>query len=203
MYEGCALSQIRFPSPPSGATLLKSIENFSVLLRIAATMAPLTIEVGGDSRITRAAERSVLHIRVSSTSKSQNDASQDVTYVCNKLRENFYNLSPKTTDGPTAPDAPVTQFTMSAFTTNSHVPRNDDGDEHAREFTASTRFTAIFRDFEKLGEITSSLFSMPHVEIECTEWRLTESTIQSLGSESRKAAMRDAIRKAKDYGEVL
>lgn len=166
-------------------------------------MAPLNIGVTGDSKITRAAERGLLHIRVSSTSKSQNGASEDVTRTCNKLREIFHNLSPKTTDGRTAPDAAVTQFTMSAFSTNSHVPRNDDGEELAREFTASARFTAIFRDFEKLGEVTSSLFSMPRVEIERTEWRLSEPTIQSLGSESRKAAMRDAIRQAKDYGEVV
>lgn len=166
-------------------------------------MASLIIEVTGASRITRAAERGVLHISVASTGKSQDTVSKKVTQTCNKLRETLDTLAPKNAEGFAEADAPVTQFTMSAFHTNSYVPKNKEGKDLEREYAASTKFTAIFRDFQKLGEVTSSLFRMPHVELDKTEWRLTDATLESLGSESRKAAMHDAIRKANDFAEVL
>lgn len=61
----------------------------------------------------------------------------------------------------------------------------------------------MFQDFAKLEEVLGTLFKMPHVEIDATEWRLTDATKASLSSELRKAAMRDAIAKAGDYAEVL
>ena len=166
-------------------------------------MVPLTINIQGESVIGRVAERAVLTLTVSSTGKSQTTVSEDVTSTCNNLRSIFQDLAPKNADGLAPADAPVTQFSMSSFLTSSHLPRDKDGKELEREYDASTRFTIIFRDFGKLGQITSMLFRMPHVEIENTDWRLTPATIEGLGSESRKAAMEDAIRKAKDYGDVL
>lgn len=61
----------------------------------------------------------------------------------------------------------------------------------------------MFQDFAKLEEVLGTLFTMPHVEIDATEWRLTDATRATLSSELRKAAMRDAIAKARDYAEVL
>ena len=166
-------------------------------------MAPLNIEVTGKSLIHRTAERGHLKADVSSTGKSQEIVSDNVTQTCNKLRSMFHDLAPKTAEGLATADAPVTQFSMSAFSTSSYVPRDKDNNELEREYTARTTFTTIFRDFAKLGEITSQLFRMPYVAVGDTEWKLTPDTIESLGSESRKAAMQDAIRKARDYAEVL
>lgn len=92
---------------------------------------------------------------------------------------------------------------MSAFSTSSHVPSDKEGKKLDRLYTAKATFTLIFRDFVKLGETISMLFRMPHVDVGNTAWRLTSATTKSLGSESRKAAMEDAIRKAKDYAEVF
>ncbi|KAL9596547.1 MAG: hypothetical protein Q9219_005725 [cf. Caloplaca sp. 3 TL-2023] len=164
---------------------------------------PLTINVIGESTINRVAERAVLKALVKSTGPSQETVSQNVTETCNHLRNILLGLAPKNSEGLPSPDAAVTQFSMSGFSTSSYVPRDDDGKELDREFTASTRFEAIFRDFSKLGEVTSMLFRMQHVEVKSTEWRLTSATITSLGTESRKAAMEDAIRKAQDYAVVL
>ena len=167
-------------------------------------MAPLTIDVTGESTISRVAERGVLTIHVSSTGKSQESVSEDVTRTCHNLRKTFSGLAPKNAEGLAPADAPVTQFSMSAFITRSHVPQDKDGrDLDHREYTANTSFTIIFRDFAKLGEMTSRLFRTPHVEISSTEWRLTPATLKSLGSELRKAAMRDAVQKAQDYADVL
>lgn len=164
---------------------------------------PLIISVIGESTINRVAERGVLKAVVKSTGDSQSTVSESVTKTCNQLREMLLELAPKNAQGLAPAVAPVTQFSMSDFATNSYAPRDKDGKELAREYTARTNFEAIFRDFAKLGEMTSVLFRMPHVEVYNTEWRLTPATISSLGSESRKAAMEDAIRKAQDYAAVL
>ena len=166
-------------------------------------MAPLMITVTGESTILRAAERGVLTVRVSSAGKSQDDVSEDVTGTCNKLRVLLEGLAPKNVQGFAPADAPVSQFSMSSFQTSSHVPRGDDGKELDREYKASTYFTIIFQDFQKLGEITSTLFRTPHVEIERTDWRLTPATLRSLGTEARQKAMRDAMQRAQDYCDVL
>ena len=44
---------------------------------------------------------------------------------------------------------------------------------------------------------------MPHVTIRNIQWRLTEETKASLGSQSRKDAVTDAVMKARDYAAVL
>lgn len=166
-------------------------------------MTPLVIHVIGQSSISRVAERAKLSISVSSTEKTQALVSEQVTSTSNELREIFENLAPKNAEGLATDDAPVTQFSMGAFSTSSCVPRDKQGNELDREYTASSKFTAIFRDFSKLGEITSALFRMPHVEVDNTQWHLTQATMESLGSQSRKAAMQDAIQKAKDYADVV
>jgi len=144
-------------------------------------LAPLIIKTTVNSSITRAAERCVFHIKVFSTGKPQKTVSNEVTQTCNKLRKTFDTLAPQNNDRFAADDAAVTQFTMGPFQTTSYVPRDDDGRGFDREYTASAKFTAIFRDFQKLGETTSLSFRMPHIQLERTEWRLTESTLWESG----------------------
>ena len=85
-----------------------------------------------------------------------------------KLRELGEGLAPKNAQG-FAPDTPVTQFSMSTFRTSSRIPRNEDGKELDRGYSANTYLTIIFRDFRKLGEVTSTLSRTAHVEIERTD----------------------------------
>lgn len=166
-------------------------------------MAPLIIEVSGISSITRAAERGVLHISVSSTGKSQKTVSEEVTQTCNLLRETFDHFAAKTIESLIGTDPTDIQLTTDAFQSKSSVPRGREGKMLEREYTTSIKFTATFPNFRRLGEATSLLLGMPHVEIESTEWRLTDATIGSLGPESRKLAMRDAMLKANDFAEVM
>ena len=126
-----------------------------------------------------------------------------MTITSNELRKALEKLAPKNGGGFALADAPITKFSMGSFITNSYVPKDKDGNDIERQYSASTTFTIIFRDFIKLGEATSILFRMPHVKISSTSWTLTDATRESLGSESRKAAMHDAMAKAKDYADVL
>jgi len=45
--------------------------------------------------------------------------------------------------------------------------------------------------------------NLPHVSIRNIAWRLTNTTKGQLGQLSRKEAVKDAITKVRDYGDVL
>ena len=169
-------------------------------------MASLEIRLNGTSVIARHAERAVLSVKVSSEGPSQDTVSNDVTSTSNNLAKKFKELAPQSEDGSTTADAPVTIFSMTSMRTSSWIPtisRNNENVQLPRQYQATTMFKVIFRNFNKLGEITGTLFKTPHTTIEGTEYILTDQTKEDLGSESRKAALRDAIRKAQDYADVV
>ncbi|KAL9014186.1 MAG: hypothetical protein Q9173_001149 [Seirophora scorigena] len=109
------------------------------------------------------------------------------------LRDVSLDQASKNADGLVPPDAPVTRFSMSGVTTK----------ECERGFSVSTNSEAMFRNFANLGELIGMLFRMPHFEVYGTGLRLTPATINSIGCESRKAAMKNAVQKAQDYAGAL
>ncbi|MCJ1286459.1 hypothetical protein MMC26_005804 [Xylographa opegraphella] len=165
---------------------------------------PLEITVTGASVISRPAERAVLSLTVMSEGPSQSTVSHDVTSTSHDLRATFQALSPKTATGDAAPDAAITVFSTTALTTKTWVPDDRHGDPlPARLYAASTRFHVIFRAFATLAEVAGALFATPHVVIESTKWTLTDATLAAVASESRRAAMRDAVTKAADLADVV
>lgn len=72
-----------------------------------------------------------------------------------------------------------------------------------RHHTARMGFQVKFQDFEKLGAIATQLSTMEHVNIQGIQWQLTDVTKDRLGTEGRGNAMRDAVRRAKDYFEAM
>jgi len=166
-------------------------------------MAPLEITVEGLSSIHRHAERGVISVAVSSDGSSKETVSQEVTSTSNLLQQMFKELAPKTETGTATSDAPITVFSMGSIQSWSRIQYDKDNQPGPRQYHASSSFEVIFRDFEKLGDVASSLFAMPHVDITSISWRLTDETRESLGSETRKAAMLNAIQKARDYAEVI
>ena len=169
-------------------------------------MAPLEIKLTGNSVISRPAERAVLSVDVSSEGTSRETVSNDVTVTSNNLVKIFRELALKDEDGNATSDAPVTVFSTPSLQTRSWIPtssRNNETVQLPRRFQASSSLKVIFRDFEKLGEISDMLFKMPHTDVAETEYILTDKTQEGLGSESRKAALRDAIQRAQDYAEVV
>lgn len=101
------------------------------------------------------------------------------------------------------PDASVTYWKNNTLSTGSHRPLDDKGNKLDRQYFARTTFEIKFCDFERLGSFATSLSTMPHVAISKIEWHLTEATKASLASQSRQAAVKDAVAKAKDYAAVL
>jgi uncharacterized protein len=166
-------------------------------------MAPLTIQLDGVSKTQWPAERCVLSITISSQDEFQANVSTEVKKTSNELQELFRQLSPKTDEGLPSPTAPVTIFSMTSLRTSTWIPKDRDGNPLAAVHEAATTFTITFRDFSKLAEVTSALFTKPFVGIDGTDWRLTDQTRERASTETRKAALRDAIRKADEYADVL
>ena len=167
-------------------------------------MPRLEIQVTGSSTVSHHAERGVLTLNVSSSGHSQETVFQEVKATTNSVQDLFKQLAPKDASGNPTDSAAITVFSTTSLRTRSWIPEDDDGKPiPPRQYSADVHFEAIFCDFAKLGEIMGSLFNTPHVEINGTEWRLTDATKASLGSQARKAAMWDAMAKARDYAEVV
>jgi uncharacterized protein YggE len=163
---------------------------------------PLTIIVQGSSTITRIAERAIICIEVSTEGNDQEFVSKAVTATSKSVQKLITELSPKTDSGEPTSDAPVTAWSMRSLYTGSYRPRDLSGADLDRKYTANTSFELEFRDFIKLGATTLQLLAMPNVSIFNTAWRLTEETKESLGSQSRKEAVHDAMVKARDFAEA-
>src|SRR5436190_14404406 len=166
-------------------------------------LPPLEINVTGVSTIHRHAERGSMSITVMSEGPVQETVSEEVTSTNNRLQQMFKTLAPKTATGEATPDAPVTVFSIGSIRSWSEIPYDKDRQPRPRQYYASSSFQVIFRDLDRLGEMASVLFAMPHVQIGSIQWRLTDQTRESLSTQSRKEAMLDAIQKARDYAEVV
>lgn len=164
--------------------------------------APLAITVQGNSTITRTAERAIVTFAVFTEGNDQEAVSKEVTATSKSLQSFFTEISPKTDSGDPKPEAPVTAWNMRSMYTGSYRPRDAQGVDLDRVFTANTAFEVEFRDFNKLGAVVTQLLAKPNVNINNTTWRLTEQTKDSLGSQSRRRAVLDAVTKAKDFADA-
>jgi uncharacterized protein YggE len=168
----------------------------------------LTISTLGTSVLSRQAERAVVALDVSSSGPTQSNVSQEVNSTSNRLQSILQALAPKIGSGETIPDAAsdtaVTHWRMSSLSTGSYIPWDRQKEEERKcTYTARTSFEITFRDFSKLGQVVSDMANLPHVSIRNIAWRLTDTTKGQLGQLSRKEAVKDAIAKARDYGDVL
>ena len=166
-------------------------------------MTPLTINVSGQSSISRHPERGVLQVSVKADGHDKETVSKEVTLTSNELHQLFKELSPKDVFGILTADAPVTIFSSTMLRTWSQASTDKDGNPLPRVHYATSSYQVFFRDFAKLSEVVGKLVTYPNVEIQSIDWRLTDSTQKALGCESRQLAMRDAIQKANDFAEVI
>ncbi|EER39570.1 conserved hypothetical protein [Histoplasma capsulatum var. duboisii H88] len=167
-------------------------------------MPALEINVSGECRLNRPAERACLSVRVAAESSSQDEAAQNATRAVNTLHEKFRALSPRTGDSHATSDAPITTFNIGSITTSSRIPTDINNiPTGPRQFSAFASLSAVFRDFAKLGQIASQLFMMPFVEVQSIDWRLTNATSAELNKEARSKALLNAIEKATLYSQVV
>ncbi|KAJ5096580.1 hypothetical protein N7456_007301 [Penicillium angulare] len=166
-------------------------------------MAPLSIQVTGKSTISRHPERAVLKVTVKAEGNEKESVSNQVTSTSNEIHRIFKELSPKAEFGTATLDAPVTVFSSTGLSTWSRNIKDANGLDIGQAFHAQSSFQAKFRNLTKLTEVTGKLATYPLVDIHSIQWCLTDETRQSISSESRKLAMRNAIEKANDFAEVV
>ncbi|KAM3076152.1 hypothetical protein ACMFMG_006334 [Clarireedia jacksonii] len=168
---------------------------------------PLEIHIQGSSLIERPPERGTLIIAVNSQGTSQETVSNQVIQTSNSLQALFKSLSTpdasQESNGSAKEDPPIIGFAMTNLRTRSWEPQDKDGNKLERRYEASSHFEATFRDFDKLAEIASIVFTTPHTEIRSTTWSLTDETKQATRVLGREKALKDAIAKAEDYARVL
>jgi hypothetical protein len=168
-------------------------------------MAPLIINVSGNSNISRRAERAVVSIYVSDTGPQQSTVTANVTQTANKLQTSLKELSSReSAPGSDARAPPITHWSMSSLVTNSYLvwlqQHVADGSvRRERNYNASTSFEIKFCDFAVLSAVCTDLASVPHVAIRSIDWRLTNETRVSLVGDSRRIAVEDAVSKARDF----
>jgi uncharacterized protein len=162
----------------------------------------LTIVVQGTSSITRTAERAIVSIQVSTEGKDHEFVSNQAMTTAKQLQTLFTLLSQKTKSGESTDAAAITAWSMRALYTSFYTPHDHNGADLDRKYTASTSFELEFRDFTQLSSVTTQLLAIPDVSIQNTTWRLTEKTKKSLGTQSRKEAIHEALAKAKDFAEA-
>lgn len=165
-------------------------------------MKELTIEVHGAATVAERADFAILSIAVSSEGPSQEVVSGAVKETSNDLQAELASLSGDD-------QAPVSSYSMTALNTMSYLvrhhgePRRSAAPPEQRQFKASINFSVTFRRFETLADVITILMGREHVGINGIDWRLTEQKQNHIGSQCRKQALRDAMRKAEDYAEVL
>ncbi|OGE55015.1 hypothetical protein PENARI_c005G07089 [Penicillium arizonense] len=165
-------------------------------------MPSLKITVTGESAVTHYPERGALAFSVRANGSRQEEISKEVTSTSNDVQQFFKLLCPQTKEEHAAAEHPVTTFSSTNIKTWSQ-PSDRDGKPVPNPHYASISFKAVFRDFPKMSEVIGKLFTYPKVEVDSIDWRLTDETGSELASKARKMALRDAIRKADDYAEVV
>lgn len=166
------------------------------------TMA-VTINVTGSSTIHHHPEQAVLYVHIQSEGSSRNLVSSYVTTRSNLLQRHLRDLAPQNSSVQIPIEAPVSDISIGSERSWSTVPRDCNGHPLERVYHASTDVEITFRNFTKLGKIAKRLITEENVEISKIVWQLTKDTRMVLGVESRKQAMKDAIRRAQDYAAVI
>ncbi|KAB5566542.1 hypothetical protein GE09DRAFT_1107204, partial [Coniochaeta sp. 2T2.1] len=167
----------------------------------------LEILVDGKASVFRKAERAYVQVIISSASTDQSQAFENAQSTVTTLTSQIRLLATKMEDGVTPhPSAAVTAFTVSPLSTSSRFQRDDRGnllERKPKEYTVSTSAEIIFRNMDRLAEISAELATMQHLSITGTEWRLTEPTRLEIEREARIKAIKNAVQKAEDYAGVV
>ncbi|KAJ5767385.1 uncharacterized protein N7511_005001 [Penicillium nucicola] len=165
-------------------------------------MSPLKITVTGESAVFAYPERGALAFSVRANGSRKEEVAKEVTSISNEIQQFFKLLCPQTKEAHAAAEHAVTTFASTNIKTWSQ-PEDSEGNPAPNPHHASISFRSVFRDFAKLSEVIGKLLKYPKVEVDSIDWRLTDETGSELASKARKMALRDAIKKAEDYAEVL
>jgi len=170
---------------------------------------PLIINVLGSANLSRRPERATLAVTIYHSGPDAQAITSAVTSTTNKIQSGLSSLAPQPRSSANA-DGPITHWSMSSLSTGSfnvYLPTAS-GEPVGEKNTvvhhsAQTNFSIRFKDFSRMGSIVSDLAKLPHVQIRGLSWSLTDATREATQTEARAAAVKDAIKQAKEYAAAV
>jgi uncharacterized protein YggE len=85
----------------------------------------------------------------------------------------------------------------------SHRPWNAEGRQLPLVHQANADVEVVFRDLAALGAWVGTVSGTPNVTVGGIDWRLTDATRDRVQESAQRAAVADAVRKARVYAEAL
>jgi len=168
-------------------------------------MAPPTIiHAQGRAVVNHPADRAALVIDIFDEGSTQETVSNHVVTTANQLQAEVDKLCPRLSNGEISPEAPVSFYSIDSLSTTR---RDEYGPDNKRTglqiLGAKTSLDVRFRDFTKLGELVVKLSTIPYVQLRGIDWKLTEETTDRLSEQVRVDALRNAVKMAKAYANVI
>lgn len=165
---------------------------------------PFQLTVSGHAEIPHLAERALLSVNVSSSGTNKASVVDEVVTTANHIESLLQELAPKD-DTPEAKAASaLAHWNKFSLTSHSWVPRDNDGNfQPPPRHKATVNFDIRFKDFKPLGTFGARISSLDHVEVQKIDWILTTQTENLYRPQLRRDSAQDAMRKARDYCDVL
>ncbi|GAA2027446.1 SIMPL domain-containing protein [Agromyces tropicus] len=85
----------------------------------------------------------------------------------------------------------------------SRRPFNSDGRQLPLVHQAAAQLEVVFRDLDALGAWVGPASSSEEITVDGVDWRLTDATRARVQETAQRAAVADAVRKARVYAEAL
>jgi uncharacterized protein YggE len=156
------------------------------------------------------AERATLTLQVES--RQLDTAAEATTAVRSTAKQVVELIAPHCpqdeSTGVTLPGAAISHYSMSTMDTRAHRDRvktnnAEKPDEWKTTYSVAIKYYVKFSDFAVLNTLVTRFSAMENVKIQGIDWKLTDATLASIQSETRKAAAQHAVEKAHDYAEAF
>lgn len=154
-----------------------------------APLAPPRVHVRGEARLERDPETATIAVQTGARGKDRRTALDDLT------RRNTAVLDLVRSYG----DA-VEKLSTGAFSISPELSQHGRG-ERIRAYHGTVRTTAVLTDFTALGELTTRLADLDLTTVTGPWWTLRPDS--PVHAEARRAAVHDAVRRAREYAHAL
>ncbi|KAL2816000.1 hypothetical protein BDW59DRAFT_153513 [Aspergillus cavernicola] len=166
-------------------------------------MPPIDITTTGSATIARPAERAILTITIKDNGPDATTVTNNVVTRTNQIKQILEPLNAKTESGSLAPHAAITHFSMGSLSKFTYNTYNNNSEITGKEQHVSITFEVKFQDFNVLSSVATELSGMQFVEIRGIDWKLTDATRDSLQTQVREMAGKDAFSRALDYARTF
>lgn len=165
---------------------------------------PFQLIVTGKAEIRHPAELAIINVSVSSSGINEASVSDKVITTAKHIESLLGPLSPQDDKAKAKTAAPIAHWSKTSLSSTSHgLYHYQDPDQPPIRQYKAISFDISFRDFQVLSSFGTKLSSISHVEVQNISWILTDATLKSFETELRKQAAQDALRKVRDYCDVL